>query len=97
MALFQFIDETGKEWEDFMSIAAKAEYLSKNPNIRQVICAPAIISGVGDIMSKTSSGFNDVLGKIAQANPTSPLASAYGDKGIKAVKTREAVNKHRPK
>jgi hypothetical protein len=33
------------------------------------------------------------MSRIAAANPTSPLAEKYGDKGVKASKTREAVKK----
>jgi hypothetical protein len=40
---------------------------------------------------------NDLLGRIARANPTSPLADQYGDKGIKATKSREAVRRQQKK
>jgi hypothetical protein len=33
------------------------------------------------------------MSRIATANPASPLAEKYGDKGIKASKTREVVKK----
>ena len=57
--------------------------------------APAIVSGVAGITHKNDSGFNDMLGRIARANPHSPLGQTHGDKGVKATKVREAVNRNR--
>jgi len=35
------------------------------------------------------------MSRIAAANPASPLAETYGDRGAKASKTREAVKKQK--
>jgi len=96
MPLYAFKDiETGEEWEELFSFSAKDEYLKTNPSVQQVLCTPAIISGIAGITHKNDSGFNDMLGRIAAANPHSPLAQVHGSKGIKESKTREAVNKAR--
>lgn len=87
---------TGDEWDEFLSLSGREELLS-DPNIEQVPTAPAFISGVAGVTHKNDSGFNDMMSRIAAANPTSPLANKYGDKGIKASKTREAVNKAKTK
>ena len=93
MPLYTLRDKTtGEEWEEFLSLSAREERL-KEPNIEQVPCAPAFISGIAGVTHKNDSGFNDMMGRIASANPHSPLADKYGDKGIKASKTREAVKK----
>lgn len=83
---------TGDEWDEFLSFSAREERL-KDPNIEQVPCAPAFISGISGVTHKNDSGFNDMMSRIATANPVSPLADKYGDKGIKASKTREVVKK----
>lgn len=83
---------TGEVWEEFLSLAGREEKL-KDPDIEQIISAPAIISGVSGVTHKNDSGFNDMMGRIASANPYSPLADTYGSKGIKESKTRELVKK----
>lgn len=86
--------ETGLPEEDFWgSWSALQEHLKKNPHLSQTPTAPNVISGVAGITHKNDSGFNDMMSRIATANPTSPLAAKYGDKGVKASKTREAIKK----
>ncbi len=60
-----------------------------------VVPAPAIISGIAGVTHKNDSGFGDMMSRIAAANPTSPLAEKYGDKGVKATKTRQAVTRQK--
>ena len=96
MPLYEFIDtETGEKWEDVMSYDLYKAYLAENPKVNPVYSI-SIIGNSGDRI-KTDSGFNDVLGRIAQANPHSPLAQTHGDKSIKAAKTREVIKKHKSK
>lgn len=85
--------ETDEVWEEFWSISSHLEFLENNPLIKQVPCAPNFVSGIAGVTHKNDSGFNDMLSRIAAANPYSPLAEKHGDKGIKASKTREAVKK----
>jgi hypothetical protein len=96
MPLYEFVNtETDEQWEDFMSYDSYKAYLVENPHINPVYSI-AIIEGSGDRV-KPDSGFSDVLSRIAQANPHSPLAKTHGDKGVKASKTREVVQKHKSK
>jgi hypothetical protein len=98
MPIYEFRNkDTGEIWEEFLTMSGKDEYLVANPHAQLVIGAPAIISGIAGVTHKTDSGFNDLLNKIGNANPTSPLAQQYGDKSIKASKTRDAVNKAKNK
>jgi hypothetical protein len=95
MPIYQFRNKvTGQEWEEFLSFTGREERL-KECDIEQVITAPAIISGISGVTHKNDSGFNDMMSRIAVANPTSPLAEKYGDKGIKATKTREAIGRQK--
>lgn len=92
MPTYTYIDpETNEPFDEFWSYESHKQFLADNPDIKQVIHAPAIVSGISGITHKNDSGFGDMMSRIAKANPTSPLAEKYGDKGIKATKTREAV------
>tara|TARA_R110000868_G_scaffold312010_1_gene572962 strand:+ start:218 stop:517 length:300 start_codon:yes stop_codon:yes gene_type:complete len=98
MPIYEFRNkDTGEIWEEFLTMSGKDEYLVANPHAQLVIGAPAIISGIAGVTHKTDGGFNDLLNRIGNANPTSPLAQQYGDKSIKASKTRDAVNKAKNK
>lgn len=98
MPTFNFINtETGEEFEDFISNAAKEELLAKNPHIQQKPSAFTIVSSTGSIDSKTDNTWKEVLSKISEAHPESPLADRYGDKSIKSTKTKEILNTHREK
>lgn len=94
MPTYSFVNtETGEEFESFMKISERTDYLKQNPHIQPVVSAPAIIGGVGSYQ-KNSSGFNEVLSRVAEAHPASPLAEKVGGRSIKDVKTREVVKKH---
>lgn len=95
MPTYTFRDKTtGEEWDEFLSFSGREERLV-DINVEQVLTAPAFISGVSGVTHKNDSGFNDMMSRIAAANPASPLAETYGDKSIKASKTREAVKKQK--
>lgn len=96
MPFYDLIDsETNEVHEVFMSHSKLQEYLGENPTFSQVPSAPSFISGVAGLTHKNDSGFNDMMSRIAAANPTSPLAETYGPKGIKESKTRDAVKKQK--
>ena len=98
MPTYLFRDkETDEIFESFMSYAERTELLEAHPELEPVVTAPALISGVSGITHKNDSGFNDMMSRIAAANPNSPLADKYGDKGVKASKTRESVKKAKAK
>ena len=97
MPLYDLIDtNTGKEWEEFMPYSDMKSLTEENPNIKIVYKSLNIVGGSGDRV-KADGGMDDLLGRIARANPTSPLADKYGDKSVKAVKVREAVKKNQAK
>lgn len=64
MPTYRFLNnDTGEEYDDFMSISDRDEYLKANPNVTQLVNgAPMIVSGRG--MQKVDSGFRDLLGRI---------------------------------
>ena len=94
MPIYNFIDmSTGEEFESFMGMSERDVFLKEHPHINSVVTCAAIVSGVA-IRNKLSDGFKEVLSKIGEAHPSSPIGHAYGDKSIKAVQTREIVRKH---
>ena len=87
--------KTGTVYEDFMSIA-EMEKLKRNKNVK--LLPPTqmnIVGSVGQIDSKTDSGWKDHLNRIAEKHPTSPLGERYRRQGIKEAKTRQTLAKHR--
>lgn len=87
--------ETGEEFEKFISISEKELFLKENANIQQIFKkTPKIISGVGDVYSKTDNTWKEVLSKIAEKHPNSSLADQYAKKSIKQIKTEQIFEKH---
>ena len=68
MPTYRFLNnETGEEFEDFMTISALDEYLKQNPNLVQLVNgAPMISSGRG--MGKPDQAFRDLLKNMKDKN-----------------------------
>ena len=91
MPLYDFEDtDTGETFELQMKIAEKADFLKANPNLKQVMSAPMIVSGV-DGLRKVDDGFNEVLQKIGEQNPQTPFGREVGGKATSAK--QGAVNR----
>ena len=90
-------NDTGEEFDDFISNSRREELLEKNPHISQVPVPFGIVSTTGSIDSKTDGAWKEVLGKVSEKHPDSPLADRYGKKSIKEIKTKQVVEKHRHK
>ena len=94
MPIYSFKNKkTGKEFDDMMTIAEMESYLDKNKHITQVPKGLNIVSGVGGI--KHDSGWKENLSRIAEAHPQSTLADTYGKKGVKQIKTQQALAKNK--
>lgn len=79
-----------------MTISERTKYLEENPNIEQLVHgAPMIVYGNMGSEIKTDGGFKEVLTKIAEKHPLSPLGDRYAKKSNKQLKTEEIVRKHR--
>lgn len=96
MPTYNFVNsETGEEFESFMWISEREEYLKTNPHIHSLPTAAAIVSGVStSTQNRVPDGFKDVLSKIAEAHPASPHGHRYGKKSIKEVQTQRIVKDH---
>lgn len=94
MPLYSFLNtETGEEFESFMSISAREEYLKTNPTIHAVMTAAAIVSGVS-LTGKVPDGFKEVLSKISESHKSSEVANRHGKRSSKEIKTKQLVDKH---
>jgi len=96
MPIYSFIDkETEEVFDIIMSIKDLDEYKALNPTHERYFdssSAPSIVSGVS-ITGKIDDGFKDVITKISEAHPDSPLAENNVRKSIKQVQTERAVRK----
>ena len=96
MPIYTFYNKkTKKEYDDMMSISDMEQYLQKNKHITQVLQPINIVAGIGSTNIKNDQGWKDNMSRIAEAHPTSPLATRYGKKSIKQIKTEQAITKNK--
>ena len=96
MPIYSFENiKTGKEYTEQMSMSELDSYLLKNKNVRQVFTTLNIVGGVAGLTHKPDSGFKDVVQKIAEKHPGSPLAERFRKKSIKEIRTKQVLDKHR--
>jgi hypothetical protein len=98
MPTYTFYDaQLRREWDEFMTISARGQYLEDNPHIQQIIKPVAIagdhLMGLGP---KVDGGFTENMQRIASAHPGSPLADKYGSGQSNAqIKARNVINKYK--
>jgi hypothetical protein len=94
MPTYDFLNtKTGEEFESFMSMSAREQYLKDNPHIQQILGATSTVSGVS-ITGKVPDGFKEVLAKVTENHKQSAVANAHGRRSMKEIKTQNLVNKH---
>ena len=88
--------KTDEKWTEYMSIS-EMEKFTKKKHIKLLMPTQLnIVSSVGNIDSKTDSGWKDTLSKISEAHPNSPLAKQYGSgKSVKDTQIENVRKKHR--
>ena len=96
MPTYRFYNrKTGLVYEEYMMMS-EMEKLVKKKHIE--LLPPTqmnIVSSVGSVDSKTDSGFKEVLSKVSEAHPNSPLASRYGKGSVKDTQIERVRKKHR--
>jgi hypothetical protein len=99
MPTYEFLNKKTNEVEEYtMSISAFDEFVRINPHLeRYYNTAPMFsYSGTGDMAGKkTDNTWKEVMHKIAEQNPRSPLAEKVLRKNTKHVKTDQALRKHK--
>jgi hypothetical protein len=75
MPTYKFRDkDTGVEFEQFMSISGREQYLKENPNLEQMVNgAPMLVDPVRVGVRRSDAGFKEVLHKIHEKTPGSDL------------------------
>ena len=86
-------NQTGEQFDAIMRISEREGYLNSNPHITQVVTAPALVTG-STTSNKVPDGFKEVLSKVSEAHPSSPVAQKHGKKSIKQIKTENIIKKH---
>ena len=98
MPTYRFYNsKTKKEYTDLMSISEMEEFIKKKHIKLLMPTQLNIVSSVGNIDSKTDSGWKEVLSKVSEAHPASNLASQYGKKSVKDTQIDSVIKKHRAK
>ena len=101
MPTYEFVNtKTGNIEEHVMSISAYDQFKVDNPHLERYYSdAPSFsYSGTGDMAGKkTDNTWKEVMSKIAEQNPRSPLADRVLRKDTKRVKTDQVLEKHRKK
>ena len=97
MPTYEFLNnETGKLEEHMMSIKAYDAFKDSNPHLQRYHGQAPMFSynGPGDAMGKkTDNTWKEVMAKIAEQNPRSPLADQHLRKDSKRVKTDQVIDK----
>ena len=98
MPTYRFYNKrTKKEYTDLMSISEMEDFIKKKHIKLLMPTQLNIVSSVGNIDSKTDSGWKEVLSKVSEAHPASNLASQYGKKSIKDTQIDKVIKTHRAK
>ena len=98
MPVYDFINtETGEEWEQSMSYD-DMKTLTADGNVVILYKKVNFVHSAGsDGGGKVPDHFKEVMSRVAEQNPNTPIAEKYGSKTIKDVKIRDAVDKARKK
>ena len=96
MPTYRFYNKrTKKEYTDLMTISEMEEFIKKKHIKLLPPTQVNIVSSVGNIDSKTDSGWKEVLSKVSEAHPASNLAAQYGKKSVKDTQVDKVIQKHR--
>ena len=82
-------------FEDYMTISEMEKFTKKKHITLMPPTQMNIVSSVGQIDSKTDSGWKDHLNRIAEKHPESNLGKRYRRQGVKESRTRAVIEKHR--
>ena len=96
MPIYTFYNsKTKKTYDEMMTISEMEDYLNNNKHIKQKIHTVNIVGGISGVSYKNDQGFKEVLSKVAEAHPTSPLGREHRRRGVKEVKTEQVIKKYK--
>ena len=99
MPTYTFVNmETEQIEEHKMRMSEYDQFVKDNPNLERVILESPAFSysgAAGDFGSKKPDDtWKEVLQRIGEKNPGSPLDEAVNRKSIKRIKTEQVLDKH---
>ena len=101
MPIYEFVNTKTKKIEEHsMSISAYDQFKAENPHLERYYSEAPLFSysGTGDLAGKkTDNTWKEVMQKIAEQNPRSPLADKVLRKDAKRIKTDQVLQKHSKK
>ena len=96
MPTYRFKDHnTGEIWEELMLISEMEKFTKKKHIELLPPTQMNIVSSVGSVDTHTDNGFKEVLSKVSEAHPESPLARRYGRRSVKDTQIEKVRKKHR--
>lgn len=100
MPTYEFLNKKTKQIEEHvMSMSAYDDFVKDNPHLeRYHNTAPMLMhhTTASDGI-KTDNTWKEVMAKVAEKHPASPLADRYLRKSAKDIKTKEIIKKHQKK
>jgi len=101
MPIYEFLNTKTKAIEEHtMSVTAYDSFKVENPHLERYYSEAPLFSysGTGDMAGKkTDNTWKEVMHKIAEQNPISPLADRVLKKKTKDIKTRQVLDKYNKK
>jgi hypothetical protein len=98
MPTYEFVNTKTKQIEEHsMSVSAYDAFKADNPHLERYYSDAPMFSytGGGDFAGKkTDNTWKEVMSKIAEQNPRSPLADNVLKKSAKRIKTDQVLKKH---
>ena len=98
MPTYEFVNKKTKKIEEhIMSVSAYDQFKEDNPHLERYYSDAPLFSytGTGDLAGKkTDNTWKEVMHKIVEQNPRSPLAENVLRKSTKRVKTDQILKKH---
>ena len=99
MPIYEFLNTKTKKIEEHtMSVSAYDDFKVDNPHLERYYSDAPLFSysGAGDLSGKKNDNtWKEVMHKIAEQNPRSPLAEKVLRKDTKRVKTDQVFKKHK--
>ena len=94
MPTYVFEDKmTGEQFEEFLSMGEKIQFLKDNPEYKQVLTAPNVVSGAR-VSTRKLGGFKEVLQKVGEGHPGSAVDRQHNRRTAKQVATDKVAKKH---
>ena len=87
--------KTDEKWTEYMSISEMEKFTKKKHIELLPPTQMNIVSSVGSVDTHTDNGFKEVLSKVSEAHPESPLARRYGKRTVKDTQIEKVRKKHR--